>query len=130
MGQVSLYISGILLLLIMIFIGWVIIKNTFTNYNHHINIPKENQNADMDIEMNDKLCKELLFYARQNILNDEDTLLNWAFVKALEKGIKRFEQEVLKETEHAYCLICRKEIPPEGKQVCLKCTERAISHLF
>ena len=48
--------------------------------------------VDMDIEMGDKLREELLFYARQNILNDEDTLLNWAFVKALEKGIKHFEQ--------------------------------------
>jgi len=48
--------------------------------------------VDMDIEMGDKLREELLFYARQNILNDEDTLLNWAFVKALETGIKYFEQ--------------------------------------
>ncbi len=86
--------------------------------------------VDMDIEMGDKLREDLLFYARQNILNDEDALLNWAFVKALETGIKYFEQnEEPKWTEHAYCLICHKEIPTNGGQVCSECTERGISHL-
>lgn len=51
--------------------------------------------VELDIDMSDDTSEMLLDYARKNIMNDEKALINWAFIDALQKGLK----EMTKNTE-------------------------------
>lgn len=51
--------------------------------------------VELDIDMSDDTSEMLLDYARKNIMNDEKALINWAFIDALQKGLK----EMAKNTE-------------------------------
>lgn len=43
--------------------------------------------VNLDVEFGSNVFSMLLEYAKANILNDEQALINWAFINAIEKGI-------------------------------------------
>jgi len=47
--------------------------------------------VELDIEFGKTMHELLLFHAKNNILNDEQALVNWAFVDLLTKGMKYCE---------------------------------------
>lgn len=48
--------------------------------------------VELDIDMSEKLRKQLIEYGLREIVTDEDALVNYAFIKALENGIKHAEK--------------------------------------
>ncbi len=51
------------------------------------------QYTELDIEMGEGLRQSIISFALKEIIHDEDALLNYGFVKALENGIKHLEKE-------------------------------------
>lgn len=62
---------------------------------NQINILKETkvEYVNLDIEMGSKVEEMLMKHARENIMNDKQALLNWAFIDALEKGIELMDKK-------------------------------------
>ena len=48
--------------------------------------------VELDIDMGENVHNMLLQYAKENIMNDEKALINWAFINAIENGIKQIEK--------------------------------------
>lgn len=49
--------------------------------------------TEFDVEMSESLRQSIIKFALKEIVHDEDALLNYGFVKALENGIKELEKE-------------------------------------
>lgn len=54
---------------------------------------KEVSYVDLEVDMGENVYKNLLEYGRNNILKDEKALINWAFITAIENGLKEIEKK-------------------------------------
>jgi hypothetical protein len=51
------------------------------------------QYVELDIEISDGLRDMIISYAKKEIMNDSDALMNYGFIKAIENGINLKESE-------------------------------------
>jgi hypothetical protein len=57
---------------------------------------REVKYVELDIDASEEIIESLVQYGLKEIVNDRDALLNYGFIKAVENGIKKLEDEPVK----------------------------------